>query len=262
MEVMQEPKSLLDYQSSMIKAILIDDEIHCLDTLSILLSEYCPQIEVMERCTSAKEGLVAIEKNSPVLVFLDIEMPVMNGFQLLEMFTELPFAVIFTTSYDQYAIKAIRFSALDYLMKPIDPKELVIAVHKIQTQKYVPSSEQLQMLMSKIKHKEGGFHKIAVPTSEGFELIPADQVIYCEADDNYTYLFLKNKSKTIACRTLKEMEEQLQDFNFFIRVHHSYLVNLNEVTKYVRGEGGYLVMSDGSTVNVSRSRKESLMKWF
>ena len=246
----------------MIKAILIDDEVHCLDTLGILLNDYCPQVKVMERCRSAKDGLVAIEKHQPVLVFLDIEMPVMNGFELLEMFPELPFAVIFTTSYDQYAIKAIRFSALDYLLKPIDPKELVTAVHKIQMQKQLPSAEQFQMLMDQIKHSESGFNKIAVPTSEGFELIPADQVISCEADDNYTYFFLKNKTKIIACRTLKEMEEQLQDFNFFVRVHHSYMVNLNEVKKYVRGEGGYLIMSDGSTINVSRSRKEALLKWF
>jgi two-component system, LytTR family, response regulator len=246
----------------MIKAILIDDEVHCLDTLSILLEEYCPQVQVMERCRSAKDGLVAIEKHQPVIVFLDIEMPLMNGFELLEMFPELPFSIIFTTSYDQYAIRAIRFSALDYLLKPIVPKELVTAVHKIQKQTHLPSPEQFRMLMSQINHKETGFNKIAVPTSDGYELIPAEQVIRCEADDNYTFLFLKNKSKIIACRTLKEMEEQLQDFNFFVRVHHSYMVNLNEVTKYVRGEGGYLIMSDGSTVNVSRSRKESLMKWF
>jgi len=246
----------------MIKVILIDDEVHCLDTLGILLNDFCPQVQVMERCGSAKDGLVAIEKHQPDLVFLDIEMPVMNGFELLEMFPELPFAVVFTTSYDQYAIKAIRFSALDYLLKPIDPKELVTSVHKIQLQKHRPSAEQFQLLMSQINHKETGFRKIAVPTSEGFELIPADQVISCEADDNYTYLFLKNKNKIVACRTLKEMEEQLQDFNFFVRVHHSYMVNLNEVTKYVRGEGGYLIMSDGSTINVSRSRKESLLKWF
>jgi two-component system, LytTR family, response regulator len=246
----------------MIKAVLIDDEIHCLDTLSILLNEYCPQVRVMERCKSAKEGLVAIEKHQPDLVFLDIEMPVMNGFELLELFTELPFAVIFTTSYDQYAIKAIRFSALDYLLKPIDPKELVTAVHKIQIQKKLPSAEQFQMLMSRIKHKEGSFHKIAVPTSEGFELIPAEEIIYCEADNNYTRFFLKNNKPIIACRTLKEVEEQFTDFVSFIRVHHSYMVNLNEVNKYIRGEGGYLIMSDGTTVNVSRSRKDALMKLF
>ena len=189
-------------------------------------------------------------------------MPVMNGFEFLEQFKEISFAIIFTTSYDQYAIKAIRFSALDYLLKPIDPKELIAAVRKVQTQKHLPVPEQFQMLMNQIKHKEVGFSKIAIPTSEGFELIPADQVIRCEADDNYTHLYMKNKTKIVACRTLKEMEEQLQDYASFIRVHHSYVVNLNEVNKYIRGEGGYLVMSDGSTVNVSRSRKDSLMKYF
>lgn len=246
----------------MIKAIIIDDEVHCLDTLSILLSDYCPEVQLLERCMSAKQGLAAVGKHQPALVFLDIEMPTMNGFEFLEQFTEIPFAIIFTTSYDQYAIKAIRFSALDYLLKPIDPKELIAAVHKVETQKHLPTSEQFQMLMNQVKHKEGGFKKIAVPTFEGFELIPADQVIRCEADDNYTHLFLKNKTKITACRSLKEMEEQLQDFSSFLRVHHSYLVNLNEVSKYVRGEGGYLVMTDGSTVNVSRSRKETLLKYF
>jgi len=246
----------------MIKAIIIDDEVHCLDTLSLLLKEYCPDVQIMEQCRSAKQGLEAIEKYKPDLVFLDIEMPAMNGFEMLEQFSEIPFAIIFTTSYDQYAIKAIRFSALDYLLKPIDPNELVSAIKKVQEQRHLPVAEQFQMLLKQIQGKEHHFNKIAVPTSDGFELIPADQVIHCEANDNYTHLFLKNKTKIIACRTLKEMEEQLQDFPFFVRVHHSYLVNLNEVTKYIRGEGGYLVMSDGSTVNVSRSRKESLMKYF
>jgi two-component system, LytTR family, response regulator len=246
----------------MIKAILIDDEMHCLETLSLLLKEYCPQVQLQEQCRSAKKGLEAIEKLKPDLVFLDIEMPAMNGFEMLEQFTEVPFAIIFTTSYDQYAIKAIRFSALDYLLKPIDPNELIRAVKKVQEQRHLPMAEQFQMLLKQVQGKEHHFNKIAVPTFEGFELIPADQVLYCEANDNYTHLFLKNKTKIIACRTLKEMEEQLQDFPFFVRVHHSYMVNLNEVTKYVRGEGGYLVMSDGSTVNVSRSRKDSLLKWF
>ena len=246
----------------MIKAILIDDEVHCLDTLNMLVSDYCPEVQVMEQCVSAKKGLGAINKHQPELVFLDIEMPLMNGFELLEQFKEIPFSVIFTTSYDQYAIKAIRFSALDYLLKPIDPKELVVAVHKVELHKTPPSAEQFRMLIDQIQNKEKGFTKIAVPTFEGFELIPVDQVIRCEADDNYTHLFLKNKTRVTACRTLKEMEEQLQDFSFFIRVHHSWIANLNEVTKYVRGEGGYLIMSDGATVNVSRSRKDALMKWF
>jgi two-component system LytT family response regulator len=246
----------------MIRAILIDDEVHCLDTLNMLVSDFCPEVQVIEQCVSPKKGLEAINKNQPDLVFLDIEMPMMNGFELLEQFKEIPFSVIFTTSYDQYAIKAIRFSALDYLLKPVDPKELVTAVHKVQSHKTPPSAEQFRMLMDQIQHKETGFTKIAVPTFDGFELIPVEQVIRCEADDNYTHVFLKTKNKVTACRTLKEMEEQLQDFSFFVRVHHSWIVNLNEVTKYVRGEGGYLIMSDNSTVNVSRSRKDALMKWF
>jgi two-component system LytT family response regulator len=246
----------------MIKAILIDDEQHCLDTLSLILKEYCPDVEVTDQCRSASKGLEAIEKNKPDLIFLDIEMPVMNAFEMLEQFSTIPFAIIFTTSYDQYAIKAIRFSALDYLLKPIDPKELIGAVKKVQDQRHLPMQEQIQMLLKQIQGKEHSFNKIAIPTSEGFELIPTDHVIFCEADDNYTHVYLKNKTKIIACRTLKEMEEQLQDFPFFLRVHHSYLVNLNEILKYVRGEGGYLVMSDNSTVNVSRSRKEALMKFF
>jgi two-component system LytT family response regulator len=224
----------------MIKAIIIDDEMHCRKTLGILLKEYCPDVQVLEQCDNSEAGIEAIKKLKPDLVFLDIE---------------IPFAVIFTTGYDQYAIKAIHFSALDYLLKPIVPKELVAAVHKIQVQKNPPFAEQFRLLMDQIQHKETGFKKIAVPTSEGFELILADQLIRCETHSNYTHLFLKNNARIVACRTLKEMEEQLQDFNYFLRVHHSYIVNLNEVTKYIRGEGGYLIMADGSTVNVSHSAK-------
>lgn len=246
----------------MIKSILIDDEEHCLATLRMLLDKFCPQVQIVQQCLSAKEGLEAIRNLHPDLVFLDIEMPAMNGFEMLEQFPEISFAVVFTTSYDRYAIKAIRFSALDYLLKPIDPNELISAVKKVGEQRHLPMAEQFQMLLKQIRNKDHQMTKIAVPTVEGFELIPADHVIRCEADDNYTHLFLKNKSKITACRTLKEMEEQLHDFTFFIRVHHSYVVNLNEVTRYVRGEGGYLVMSDGSTVNVSRSRKEALLKLF
>ena len=246
----------------MIKAILIDDEIHCLDTLNMLLSDHCPDVQVIEQCVSAKKALEAIEKLKPDLVFLDIEMPVMNGFELLEQLSTISFAIIFTTSYDQYAIKAIRFSALDYLLKPLDPKELISAVQKVQEERHLPLAEQFQILLNQIQGKGGGFSKIAVPTAEGFELIYAEQIICCEANDNYTHFFLKNKNKIIACRTLKEIEEQLQGFPFFVRVHNSYLVNLNEVTRYVRGEGGYLVMSDGTSVNVSRSRKEALLKHF
>ena len=244
----------------MIKAIVIDDEMHCRKTLSILLKEYCPDVQVMEQCSDAQTGLEAIKKLKPDLVFLDIEMPHMNGFEMLEQFSEIPFAVVFTTGYDQYAIKAFRFSALDYLLKPVEPKELIAAVHKIQAQKKLPEAEQFQLLLKQVQGKEQHFNKLALPTLGGFELMPADQLMRCEADDNYTHLYFKNKNKITACRTLKEVEEQLEDFNFFIRVHQSHIVNLNEVIRYMHGDGGYLILSDGTSVNVSRSRKEMLLK--
>ena len=255
-------KLLLNFLLHMIKSILIDDEGHCLDTLDILLNDYCPEIQVMAKFKSTKIALEAIEKLKPELVFLDIEIPNMNGFEFLEHWEQIPFPVIFTTSFDQYAIKAIRFSALDYLLKPIDPDELVASVRKVEKQKKPPSAEQFQMLMSQIKKGDTAFTKIAVPVAEGFELIHANQIIRCEAFDNYTHLFLKSKTRIIVCRGLKEIEEQLLAFPSFVRVHNSFLVNLNEVAKYVRGEGGYLVMSDGSTVNVSRTRKDALLKFF
>jgi class 3 adenylate cyclase/CheY-like chemotaxis protein len=147
----------------MINAILIDDEVHCLDTLSMLLADYCPEVEIIDRCLSPKTGVEAVKTKKPDLVFLDIEMPAMNGFELLEQFKQVPFSVIFTTSYDQYAIKAIRLSALDYLLKPVDPKELIAAVHKLQIQKAPPSTEQLRILMEQmqIQNKEASFSRIA-----------------------------------------------------------------------------------------------------
>jgi len=154
----------------MIKAIIIDDEVHCIDTLSILLTDYCPEVEIMEKCYSPKKGLEAIDKLKPELVFLDIEMPMMNGFELLEQFKQIPFSVIFTTSYDQYAIKAIRFSALDYLLKPIDPKELIAAVHKVQLQKTPPSQDQFRQLLEQIHGREDGLSKIATILNQNYSL--------------------------------------------------------------------------------------------
>ena len=246
----------------MIKALIIDDEMHCRKTLAMMLKEYCPEVQVMEECNDAETGIKAIEKHKPDLVFLDIEMPGVNGFEMLEQLTEIPFAVVFTTSHDQYAVKAFRFYALDYLLKPVEPKELIASVHKVQTQKQLPSAEQFQMLLNKLGSREDVFPKIPIPTADGFELVPIDEVLFCEAHDNYTYFSLRNKRKIVACRMLREVEEQLSDFPFFVRVHHSYIVNLKEVKKYVRGEGGYVIMSDESSVNVSRSRKEVLLKWF
>jgi len=246
----------------MINTIIVDDEQHCIDTLSMQLKEYCPDINVIQTCRSGKAALEAIELLKPDLIFTDIEMPLMNGFQMLEKINEINFSVIFTTSFDQYAIKAIKFSALDYLLKPIDHKELIASVHKVKQQVSRPPAAQFDLLFKRFQHGPNSFNKIAIPTSHGFELIAVSEIVYCEADDNYTHLFLKDKKKLTATRTFKEVEEQLAEFSHFERVHHSFIVNLNEVSRYVRGEGGYLVMSDGSVVNVSRSRKDGLLKRF
>jgi two-component system LytT family response regulator len=245
----------------MIRSILIDDEVHCLNSLSIQLNEHCPEVEILAKCMSGAKALEAVERMNPELVFLDIEMPNMNGFEFLEQCRQISFSVIFTTSYDQYAIKAFRISALDYLLKPVDPEELVAAVRKVGEHRSRPLAEQFRTMIEQIQNRNRGITKIGIPTIEGFELIPADHIVYCEANNNYTHIFLKGKTKIVACRGLKEMEEQLQDFKSFLRVHHSYLVNLNEVTKYIRGDGGYLILADGTNVNVSRGRKDALMKF-
>jgi len=243
----------------MIKAIIIDDEMHCRKTLGILLREYCPDVEVIDQCSNGIAGTEAIKRLKPELVFLDIEMPNMNGFELLEQFPEIHFAVIFTTGYDQYAIKAFRFSALDYLLKPINHEELIKAVQKVRHEAIHPLPQQLEILLEKLRHQPSGIHKIALPTMEGLQLIPVDSIISCVSDSNYSVLLLKDKQKLTISRTLKETEEILEEHSF-LRVHNSSIVNLNEINKYIKGEGGYLVMSDGSTVDVSRTKKEILLK--
>lgn len=243
----------------MITATIVDDEPDCCESLATLLERYCPEVKVLDICYSAEAAIESVKEHKPKILFLDIEMPFMNGFELLGKLDDTHFELIFTTSYDQYAIKAIRFSALDYLLKPIDREELQKAVQKAAQRHQHPLPQQLDLLLQKLKQPAFTVQKIAVPTMEGFQLITAAAIISCESDSNYTFLFLKDKRKITASRNLKEMEEILEDYPF-IRVHHSHIVNINEVEKYIKGEGGYLVMSDGSTINVSRSRKDLLLK--
>ena len=245
----------------MINAILIDDEEHCRESLSIQLARYCPEVSLLATCASAAEGLQAVEQFHPDVVFLDVEMPRMNGFELLQQFTDIPFGVIFTTGYDVYAIKAIRFSALDYLLKPIDKDELIKAIAKIHAKPVPTINQQFDILLEKLGDKPVKLQKIALPSLEGFELVQLETILRCESDSNYTYVYLKNGRKILVSRTLKEIEELL-DGHSFLRVHHSHVVNLNEIERYVRGEGGYLILSDTASVSVSRSRKDALLKIF
>lgn len=242
----------------MLTATIVDDEPYCCETLATLLERYCPDVKILDICYSAEDALLSIKDQKPQILFLDIEMPLMNGFELLEKLHKVEFKLIFTTSYDQYALKAIHFSALDYLLKPIDREELQKAVQKAITSEN-PLPQQIDMLLHKLHHPNISVNKIAIPTMEGLQMVFVENIISCRADSNYTILMLKNKQKITASRTLKDIEEMLEDYSF-ARVHHSFLVNLNEVDKYIKGEGGYLQMSDGTTVDVSRSRKEMLLK--
>jgi two-component system, LytTR family, response regulator len=244
---------------TVMKAVIIDDEQDCCDVLETLLTRYCPEVKVIGICTSAAEGLTVLQANTVDLVFLDIQMPHMNGFELLEKLYPFSFSVIFTTSYDQYAIKAIRYSALDYLLKPVDKEELRAAVRKANGHLTPLVAQQLEILAQRISRPAQPINRIALPTMEGLHIIPADTIISCTSSSNYTILSLKEDRKLIVSRTLKEIEEMLEEHPF-LRVHHSYLVNLNEVRKYIRGEGGLLIMSDGSSIDVSRSKKERLLK--
>jgi len=243
----------------MVKTIIIDDEPDCCESLATLLERFCPEVQIAATCYSGSEALTAILEIKPHLVFLDIEMPYMNGFELLEKLPVMDFEVIFTTSYDQYAVKAFRFSALDYLLKPIVREELRNAVEKVLNRKQSHLPQQLEILLQKINHTNNSVQRIALPTMEGLQLVPVHSIISCASDGNYTIFLMKDRQKLVISRSLKEVEEMLEDHSF-LRVHNSYVVNLNEISKYVKGEGGYLVMCDGSTVDVSRSRKELMLK--
>lgn len=243
----------------MIKAMIIDDEKNSCEALQLLLERSCPDVQVIAVANSGAEALQKISALHPQLMFLDIEMPNMNGFQLLEQLPKIDFELIFTTSYDQYAIKAFKFSAIDYLLKPVDREELEKAVEKVSKKLTNNINQQLDILLQKINNPSIPVQKIALPTMQGLELVSINSIISCSANNNYTEFFLSDKKKLLISRTLKEIEELLEDHSF-IRVHHSHIVNLNAVSRYVKGEGGYLIMSDGSNVDVSRSRKELLIQ--
>jgi two-component system LytT family response regulator len=243
----------------MIDAVIVDDEYYCCTVLETLLRKYCPHVKLCATCTSGEEGIVAIRKFHPSLLFLDIEMPGMNGFELLERLDKVDFSLVFTTSYDRYALKAFSFSAMDYLLKPIDKDDLIKAVQKVELKPNNNVNRQLEILLERIGNPATTSSRIALPTMEGLEFINTDQVISCTSDSNYTNIKLKDNKKFIVSRTLKEIEEMLGTQSF-VRVHNSHVINVNEINKYVKGEGGYLVMSDGSSIDVSRSRKEALLQ--
>lgn len=244
----------------MIHAMLIDDEVHSLDALRILLTEYCPQVEVIASCRSGNEAIPKIHELRPQLLFLDIEMPNMTGFELLSRVKGQEFEVIFTTAYNQYAINAIRFKAMDYLLKPVDEEELVQAVQRAEERiKERASNKQIDVLLTNIKGVTNEFQKLAIPTHDGLVFVNIRDICYCCGEGNYTHIVTCTGDKYLISKTLKATEEMLSHPSFF-RTHQSYLVNLNYIKQYIRGGGGYLILHDGTTIQVARSRKEELMK--
>ncbi|MCG8332592.1 MAG: LytTR family DNA-binding domain-containing protein [Chitinophagales bacterium] len=242
----------------MINAIIIDDEINAIKTLSNDLAKYCPDVHIIQKCKSAKDGLKAIKQLKPDLVFLDINMPWMSGIELLEVIEDITFDVIFTTAHDQYAVKAFKLSVTDYLLKPIDHQELIIAVEKVSTKKKHLSREQLVQLRNNMDTNTP-LLRVGIPTPEGIDFISLQDILYCEAQSNYTYIHLTDDKHLISARTLKEFDQLLAN-DHFCRIHQSFLINLNHLKKYYRGDGGYVVMANQASLNVSRSKKEELLR--
>ena len=244
----------------MLKAIIIDDEPDCVKLLALQLKMYCQKVEVVAECTSSEAGLLQIKAMQPDLVFLDIEMPVMNGFQLLEKIGAINFSLVFVTAYDQFAVKAFRFNAMDYLLKPIDGKDLKVAVEKALQQK--PFPQQLQLLKQQL-HGGEKYHpdKIALPYQNGVTFTEVKNILYCEAENNYTRFFVAGGQKCVVSKTLGDIQEVLEERNF-LRVHRQYLINLDHIKKYVRGEGNYLIMSNDENIPVARNKKEKLVERF
>ena len=244
----------------MIKALVVDDEKKARDILTGMLNAHCPQVNVIGQADSVSLAEELIRSTKPDLVFLDIEMPFGNGFDLLDRTRDLNFDVVFTTAFDHYAVKAIKFSAFDYLLKPIDVDELKIAVDRLIQNKKDQNSfyGKIENLLSEIKIN-GKPKRIAIPSLEGISIVNIDEIIRCEADTNYTRIYLINGEAILVSKTLKEYEDLLTEYHF-VRVHHHNLINLNHVQKYIKGEGGYAIMSDGSSVEVSRRKKTEFLE--
>ena len=244
----------------MTKAVLIDDEKNAREVLEWQLDTYCPGVQIAATCATADEGIAAIQFHQPQLVFLDIEMPVKNGFEVLQSFPDPQFDVIFTTAYSQFALKAFRFAALDYLLKPIDAEDLVSAVQRYQKKSLQNNlKEQLEILSQQFRQPSVLPEKVTFTTSQAIHFISPHTIAYCESNSNYTTLHFLDKSKMVVSKTLKEVEETLVHYQFY-RIHHSFIINLGQVNRYVKADGGSIEMSDGALLPISRQRKDEVMQ--
>ncbi len=227
-----------------IKAIIVEDVQTAIDNLLYKLKTNCPDVEVVASCNTSELAIREIPKMKPDLVFLDIRLDTLSGFDVLSRLQQLDFEVIFTTAYDEYAIKAFKVDALDYLLKPIDENELINAVNKARI---------------KIQERKLPLSRISVPISNGVRLLKPEQIIYCEADNNYTFIHLDQEKPVLITKTLKEIEKQLQGHHFS-RIHKTYLVNEEYISAYTREDGGVVHLTNGKKLKLSRGRKDQFLK--
>lgn len=241
-----------------LKTLIVDDERNNRENLSLLLSEYCGDVKVIGMAGSVDEALKIIGSEEPDLVFLDIRMPEKDGFKLLESLEEVRFEVIIVTAYNQYAIQAIKFCAVDYLLKPIDVAELIHAVDLVSRR--ISRKQENERLKQLIYHmnREGPPEKIGLASQNRIDFIEIARIIRCEADSNYTHVFLENREKITISKTLKDFEELLRD-NGFLRLHQSHLVNSVHIKTYQKNDGGYIIMNDDTIIPVSRTKKKEVL---
>ena len=240
-----------------LKALIVDDELNNRENLKLALEQYCPSVEVIGLAEGVLAALKMIHAQKPDLVFLDIEMPNGSGFDLLESLPQIDFEVIFVTAYDQYAIRAIKFAAVDYLLKPLDIEELQMAVNKVidRAGNKESQAQNLEVLRQNMQEQP---QKLGLPQSDGIDFIEIQDIVRCQSERNYTHFFLKSGKKLLVSKNLGEYVQMLEDQGFY-RIHQSHLINLKEVDRLVKKDGGYLLMSDQSQIPIARNRKEGLM---
>jgi len=242
----------------MMNCIVVDDELKSRESLKILIEDFCEGVQVSALCQNVDEAIVAITEFKPAVVFLDIQLQRETGFDLLTRLKDFDFEVIFTTAYSEYAIKAFKFSAIDYLLKPLDIEELRKSLDKVKRKLNNNISGRLEQLIQNLKPNPSQNYKLALPTSDGLIFAKVADILYCEASSNYTEIVTADGKKHIVSRTLKEYDEMLTEHDFF-RIHNSYLINVNAIKKYVRGEGGYVIMANDVSLDVSKRKKDAFL---
>ena len=242
-----------------LRAVLIDDELSSLQNLQQKLQEFCPAVKVAAAAHRPEDGILLINQYKPDVVFLDIEMPRMSGFKLLEELHDIDLEIIFITAYNHYAIDAIRISAFDYLVKPVAIKELQTTIDRLLKQSQKKSGEKLEVLRKSLSGTKTQEQKIAIPNVDGIEFLQIKNIIRIESSSNYSKLVLQNGQTILVAKLLKDFEDILLAYRFY-RVHNSHLINLDYIKKYIRGDGGQVVMSNGDTIDVSRRKKDDFLK--